>query len=147
MVRYVTPIILILVGMIYLIFSLNLPKARIGDANGPLYFPIIVGSILCIMSVVYLFQEFRKRHERFDFFKPFLNQRTLKLLVGSIVTIVVYALIFERVGFLISTILFLGIIMFLVNGHKKWLLNIVVSIIFSTVLWYTFSVLLGVSLP
>ncbi|WP_250543369.1 tripartite tricarboxylate transporter TctB family protein, partial [Staphylococcus pseudoxylosus] len=60
---------------------------------------------------------------------------------------IIYAFIFEPFGFLISTILFLGCIMFLINGYKRWLQNILVTVIFSGIAWYTFSQLLDVSLP
>ncbi|UHA60771.1 hypothetical protein KDJ21_003360 [Metabacillus litoralis] len=34
------PIFLILLSIVFLIGSFNLPKANLGNPNGPLYFPI-----------------------------------------------------------------------------------------------------------
>ncbi|MGJ5708507.1 tripartite tricarboxylate transporter TctB family protein, partial [Staphylococcus equorum] len=73
--------------------------------------------------------------------------KTFIRIVLTIVLTVIYALIFERLGFLISTIIFLGAIMFLINGYKRWLQNILVTVIFSGIAWYTFAQLLNVSLP
>ncbi|WP_390175492.1 tripartite tricarboxylate transporter TctB family protein, partial [Staphylococcus pseudintermedius] len=61
--------------------------------------------------------------------------------------ILIYTIIFERIGFLISTVLFLAAVMFLVNGFQHWLKNLIVAIVFSGVAWYTFAQLLDVSLP
>ncbi|WP_439709897.1 hypothetical protein [Staphylococcus equorum] len=43
--------------------------------------------------------------------------------------------------------MFLGVIMFLINGYKRWLQNILVTVIFSGIAWYTLAQLLNVSLP
>lgn len=76
-----------------------------------------------------------------------LQKKTLIRLGATVVMIIIYALIFERLGFLISTILFLGGVLFLINGVKHWLQNIIVALVFSGITWYTFSQLLDVSLP
>ncbi|WP_052365923.1 tripartite tricarboxylate transporter TctB family protein [Geomicrobium sp. JCM 19055] len=58
-----------------------------------------------------------------------------------------YTLIFERVGFFLSTVIFLAAIMFFLNGKKKWLLNIIVTLVVAGSSWYVFSYLLEISLP
>lgn len=54
--RFVFPVLLILFGLIYLMLTLNIPKSNIGDPNSPMYFPMLVGLLLLIMSIVYFFQ-------------------------------------------------------------------------------------------
>ena len=142
--RLVFPILLILFGLIYLVLTLNIPTSNIGNPNSLMYFPILVGLLLLIMSIVYFFQEFKKRHETFS---QLLERKTFIRIVLTITLTIIYALIFERLGFLISTIIFLGAIMFLINGYKRWLQNILVTVIFSGIAWYTFAQLLNVSLP
>ena len=141
--RLVFPVLLILFGLIYLVLTLNIPKSNIGNPNSPMYFPILVGLLLLIMSIVYFFQEFKKRHETFTAFSQLLERKTFIRIVLTITL----TIIFERLGFLISTIIFLGAIMFLINGYKRWLQNILVTVIFSGIAWYTFAQLLNVSLP
>ena len=80
-------------------------------------------------------------------FAQLLERATLLRIIFTIVFALVYALLFEPLGFLISTILFLGAVLFLINGFKHWFQNILVTIIFSAIAWYTFSQLLDVSLP
>lgn len=145
--RLVFPILLILFGVIYLVLTINIPKSNIGDPNSPMYFPMLAGLLLLIMSVIYFFQEFKKRHETFTAFSQLFERRTFMRIVITIVLTIIYALTFESLGFLISTIIFLGAIMFLINGYKRWLQNILVTVIFSGIAWYTFAQLLNVSLP
>ena len=147
MARLIFPIILLLFGLVYLIFTLNLPKSNIGDPNSPMYFPLLIASLLIVMSAIYFIQELRKRSENFTAFAQLLERATLLRIIFTIVFALVYALLFEPLGFLISTILFLGAVLFLINGFKRWLQNILVTIIFSAITWYTFSQLLDVSLP
>ncbi|MCP3740062.1 tripartite tricarboxylate transporter TctB family protein [Rossellomorea sp. BNER] len=141
------PVFLILLSCSFLIGSINLPKANLGDPNGPMYFPVGLSIFMIIFSVVYLFQELKRLHEKNEGIKEMLEGRTPKLIGLTVLYGAVYAMIFERFGFLFSTILFLGALLFTLNGRKKWLVNILVTVISSFILWYAFSVLLGVSLP
>jgi len=58
-----------------------------------------------------------------------------------------YALVFEPLGYIISTILYLGAVLFLVNGRAKPVRSIVVAVLFSVGVYVLFSVLLGIQLP
>ncbi len=141
------PIFLILLSCSFLIASINLPKANLGNPNGPLYFPIGLSILMLIFSIVYLFQEWRKLNEHNESIKLLLEGRTPKLIGLTVLYGVIYAFIFEPIGFLFSTVLFLGALLFTVNGRKKVVVNLAVAFGFSFLSWYAFSVLLGVSLP
>ncbi|KZE38673.1 tripartite tricarboxylate transporter TctB family protein [Bhargavaea cecembensis] len=141
------PIFLMVVGLGFLISAINLPKANLGNPNGPLYFPVGISILLIVLSVIYLIQELRKARESNDHIRELFSGRTPVLIISTIVLGVVYALIFETLGFLVSTILFLGALLFVVNGPRKWVSNIIVTLAFSFMTWYAFGELLGVSLP
>lgn len=147
MVRLIAPIVMLSIGIIYFILSLNVQISHIGHPHSPKFFPVLIATTLIIMSLIYFFQELRQNDQTFESLKVLFSGIVLKRILATCLMILVYALIFERIGFLISTILFLGSIMFLINGIKHWLKNVLVAIIFSGVAWYTFSVLLNVSLP
>ncbi|MBW3112091.1 MULTISPECIES: tripartite tricarboxylate transporter TctB family protein [Bacillaceae] len=140
------PIFLILLSFFFLIASINLPKANLGNPNGPLYFPVGLSVFMLIFSAVYLFQEWKSLHVHNEDIKLLLKGRTPKLIALTVLYGAVYAFIFERIGFLFSTILFLGALLFTVNG-KKYVVNVIVAVSFSFLSWYAFSILLGVSLP
>jgi putative tricarboxylic transport membrane protein len=141
------PVFLILVSLTFLVGSFNLPKANLGNANGPLYFPIGLSFLLLFFSVLYFFQELRTINKENQKVKQMLSGRTSKLIGITVLLGAGYALIFEQIGFLFSTLLFLGALLFVVNGKQKWKVNVIVTVCFSFISWYAFSVLLGVSLP
>jgi putative tricarboxylic transport membrane protein len=141
------PVFLIVLSIAFLIGSLNLPKANLGNPNGPLYFPVGISVLLLIFSGIYLFQELKVINEGNDKITELFTGRTPKLIIVTILLGIGYALIFESVGFLIATILFLGALLFLINGIRKWKVNVIVALAFSFISWYAFSQMLGVSLP
>lgn len=141
------PVFLILISCSFLIASINLPKANLGNPYGPLYFPIGVSLLLLLFSVLYLFQEMKTINEENGYIRKLLTGRTPKLIGITVLLGVGYALIFESLGFLPSSILFLGALLFAVNGKQGWKINVIVAIAFSFLSWYGFSELLGVSLP
>lgn len=147
MYRLVTPILFLLVGIAFLIGTLTLSKSRLGDPNAPLYFPAIISIVLLLFSMVYFVQEWKQRKTEFKELKLLLSGRTPKLLVSSFLLMLVYALLFELIGFLFTTMIFLTGLLFVVNGRLQWKTNIIVAVLFSFAIWYSFSVLLKVSLP
>lgn len=147
MVRYITPLLSVIVGIALLIGALNLPKSTLGNPNGPLYFPALIAIILILSGIVYLVQEFKARGVKFTDFTQIRLGKSPMYLGVSLVLMIIYTILFERIGFLFSTIIFLLGLLFMLNGHKKWIMNILVAVIFSVVTWYAFGTLLQVSLP
>ncbi|WP_138419571.1 tripartite tricarboxylate transporter TctB family protein [Aquibacillus sediminis] len=147
MIRLAMPLVSLALSVGFLFFTLNMTKSRVGDPNGPLYFPAVVGIFLLIMSIIYFIQEWKKRSEAMEELRGLVQGRTPLLIVSSLVLIFIYAFLFERIGFLFSTIIFLGGLLFVVNGREKWLQNLLISVIFSIITWYSFAELLNVSLP
>lgn len=141
------PAAMILISSIFLISSFAIPKATLGNPNGPLYFPIGLSIFMLVLSIVYLFNEIKTLHQHNEKIQSLFEGRTMKLIGVTIALGVVYSFIFEVLGFLVSTMIFLGCLIFYVNGIKKWLVNIIVTVAFSFITWYSFSKLLGVSLP
>lgn len=141
------PVFLIVLSIAFLIGSINLPKANLGNPNGPLYFPLGISALLLIFSVIYFFQELKVKNEKNEKIAELFTGRTPKLIIFTILLGIGYTLIFESIGFLISTILFLGALLFLLNGLKRWKTNVIVAFAFSFISWYAFSQMLGVSLP
>ncbi len=147
MAKFIPPLVCLMVGIVYLILSLHLPISRIGDPQSPKYFPVLISILLISSSIIYFFQMYRDKAVSFEAFKQLWTPLVIKRIGLTCLFILIYTLIFERAGFLISTILFLAAVMFLINGLKHWLKNLAVAIVFSGVAWYTFSHLLDVSLP
>jgi putative tricarboxylic transport membrane protein len=146
-IKFGVPIFFIIISCVFLIASINLPKANLGNPNGPLYFPIGLSILLLVFSILYMVQELKKMDEKNERIKMMLSGRTPKLIGLTVLLGIGYGLIFELIGFLFATVLFLGALLFTVNGVMKWKVNVIVAISFSFLSWYAFSELLGVSLP
>ncbi|WP_028783945.1 tripartite tricarboxylate transporter TctB family protein [Thalassobacillus devorans] len=145
--KLLMPAGLTIFSIVFLFASLNLPKANLGNPYGPIYFPLGLSIFMLIFSVIFFIQELKKLHETNTDIKLMLSGRTPKLILFTIAAGLVYAFLFEPLGFLYSTMIFLGALLFFINGPKKWLVNIIVTVSFSFISWYAFSQLLGVSLP
>lgn len=147
--KYMMPIFFIVVSVIYLTLALNLPKAQLGDPYGPLYFPIIIGIGMLLSSIVYFFNELRssaKENENEDFLL-LKKRRTLRLIISTLVLCLFYTIAFEMIGYILSTLLFLGSLLFIVNGKEKWISNLSVSILFTLISWALLTQVLGIYLP
>ncbi|KIH70570.1 tripartite tricarboxylate transporter TctB family protein [Salinicoccus roseus] len=147
-IRYIVPSILIVIAIIYLVLTFNLPESKVGNPTAAMNYPLLIGFSLLGLSIIYLINEVvRAKKEKFTAYNIFADKELTLHVVIILVLSLGYTLIFETVGFLISTLIFLTALLFLVNGKKKWILNIVVAVLFSFLSWYAFSELLGVSLP
>ncbi|MFC3040754.1 tripartite tricarboxylate transporter TctB family protein [Virgibacillus xinjiangensis] len=147
MARFIVPSFFIILGVVYLILTFGMTRSRVGDPNGPLYFPLLIGAVLLVFSIIYFIQEWKKRNEDFSPFKVLFKGRSPFLIITTLIMIFIYTFLFERIGFLFSTVIFLGGLLFIVNGTKPWLKNIIIAVLFSVISWYSFSELLNVSLP
>lgn len=145
--RLIVPSVCILISIFYFIYTINLPKAKLGDPNAPMYFPLIISIFLFIMSVIYFIKELLKNYPKKEEVKLLFKGRAPVLIISTLIISLIYAFIFERIGYLASTILYMLAILFIVNGRNKWLVNLSVAVLFSVGSWYVFYHLLDVSLP
>jgi putative tricarboxylic transport membrane protein len=60
---------------------------------------------------------------------------------------VAYALLFEHLGYVISTFLFMSAMLTITSGRSGWKMSIVVALVFSVAIFFIFNTLLAVSLP
>jgi len=130
-------------GVSYLIQSLNIPKAFIGNPWAPIYFPLSLGVLMTLCSALLLFKTLRQRKKDYNF----SAQVPWFLILGTIVIGSLYAILFNRIGFIPSTIIFIGAMLFLVNGTKGWLLNIVLAVCLTLCVWYCFEKVLYITMP
>ncbi|WP_185970868.1 tripartite tricarboxylate transporter TctB family protein [Alkalicoccobacillus porphyridii] len=146
-VRLSMPVFFIVVSLGYAFLIMRLPTANLGDPYGPFYFPLFICIGLFIFSVVDFIQLKRSEPEENEELQLLLDPKLLKIIGVILALCVMYTAIFEIVGFLIATVLFLGALLFYLNGRTKWVLNLVVTAIFSFSAWYIFTQLLDISLP
>lgn len=145
--RFIVPSIILVISVIYLILTFNLPESNVGNPTAAMNYPLLIGFTLLGLSVLYIFSEIKDKKKVFTAYKIFSDKELTLQVIIVLVLCLGYTLLFERIGFLISTVLFLGALLFLINGRRKWIMNITVAVLFSFISWYTFAELLSVSLP
>lgn len=138
----------ILMGLAYGIQAFNLPRAPIGNPMGPIYFPLGLAGLMIFLGALLFVTEARKGLNSDDKSKrPKFHFESMKLILAVIVCCLLYTVLFERLGFVLSTIIFLMSMLMVVNGSKQWLLNAVVTVGFSLGAWYLFVRVFQISLP
>ena len=139
------------IGALYTISTLLLPSARIGIPSAPKVFPLFLGILMILLGILLVIAEFRK----FPKTEKELQQATKSLEFGAsekniILTIlngVLYALLFDRLGYVLSTLIFLELELIIFRGKKHWMNSLIISAIFAVIAFLLFYTGLGVYLP
>ena len=145
--RVIFVCILILAG-IYFFATEKLPSLEIGDPLGPKAFPRLLGIGLIVTAVI-LFLEMvrgRKTEPASDVPSRGPADRTSYLIVGGVtVWTFLYFLVFERLGYILATSIYLIALMAFLN-RGKWTANVLTAIGFAFGSYIMFVKVLGVNL-
>ena len=137
---------LILAG-VYFYATEKLPSLEIGDPLGPKAFPRLLAIGLIITLIVLAIEMVRGRKVvASDVPKAEPVDRATIMIVGGVaVWTFLYFLVFEPLGHVISTTLYLlGLTCYFNKG--KWTANILTSVLFSLIAYLMFTKVLGVNL-
>lgn len=134
-----------LFGAAYVAQAYALPKASIGAPMAPIYFPLGLGVLTIAIGIILMITAFNDKSVPKK--KKTKDPHYVRLMVVTAALGVGYGVILEEVGFLISTLAFLGGLLFLVNGAKAWKLNSIVTVVFTVGIWYVFEQVLSITLP
>jgi putative tricarboxylic transport membrane protein len=141
----------ILVGIailaaVYLNATEHLPSLEIGDPLGPKAFPRLLAGALILTGIFLLVEIVRARKTA-----PVVTRSgppetgTYLLIAGVVVWTFVYFQIFERLGYIIATSIYLLAMMAYFN-RGKWVANVITTIVFCIASYWMFKTL-GVTLP
>lgn len=152
----ITGIVITAFGVIYTVLSYNLPRAVIGKPMDPVIFPLILGIGMTLCGILLLLEKGKQKEgapkvkeakEAKKFTLKGMTQDT-KLIIFTCATGILYGLLFEPLGYVLSTIIFMGSLLFAVNdGIKKWKTNVLVAVGFSLCIYVLFYHFLGIPLP
>ena len=146
----------ILVAVIYLWATTNIPTLEIGDPLGPKAFPRLLGIALLIAAGMFgleLWKNRRKMEAPADrVFDPsagatsaIFDKHVMLVLAAVTVWTGIYYAIFNPLGFVVATSIYLLPMMAYFN-RGKWIMNILSAVGFSLLIYYLF-VKLDVNLP
>ena len=109
---------------------------------GPAFFPRLICIILFLIALILLIFSIKNK----NYSKIKNKNPNLKYSVITIIFFIVYVFLIEKLGYLTSTIIFMISIIFLLK-RKSLLINIIFSVVFSSVIYLLFSKGFNVSLP
>jgi putative tricarboxylic transport membrane protein len=122
-------------------------KLSVGTIHnpGPGFFPLMAGAVLGVYSLILFLQSFRKIER--DTRNPFwANVQGGFKMFWVLLTLLVYVIGMDYLGFFCSTILFLGFLL-RIMGRQKWLLTIILSLLGALISYGIFQRWLDVQLP
>ncbi|HUX11450.1 MAG TPA: tripartite tricarboxylate transporter TctB family protein [Spirochaetia bacterium] len=126
-----------------------LPRATIGNPMGPILYPMLLGCGLSIMGIILVVQESLRLRKNGG--EGVIKSVKLSIYGRNIAIVsalcVGYALLFERAGYVISTFLFLVVVLLLFNGFKRWKISLILAGAFSVGVYLLFSTVLSIQLP
>lgn len=136
----------LIIAAAYFYGTAQIPSLQIGDPLGPKAFPYLVGIGLLVSAAWLLLETMRAKKASQPAVEEASSDRSHLILIGAIVAwIALYFGVFERLGFLLSTPIFLfGLMAYLNRG--KWIANGLTSVLFTISIYALFSKVLGVSL-
>lgn len=147
--RVIFVCILVLTG-VYFWATSQIPTLEIGDPLGPKAFPRLLGAGMIIAAVMLLAEMIKARKaERASGEQKAAAPHDIasyKIVGGVAVVTGIYFMVFEPLGYAVSTALFL-LIMTSYFNKGKWWTNGLTAVLYGFGSYYAFTSLLGVNLP
>lgn len=142
-------LVVAIVGGIYLVLTLQIKDAAVGNPMEPKFFPFMISALFIVLGIYFLLKtglaHIRTSVENLK--KVIGEEPEIYKMIGlTAINCILYGLLFKRLGYVLSTVIFLEVMLFLTRG-KKWIPNTIISAIFSVAVYFVFSKLLGVTLP
>lgn len=135
------------IGVLYTMTALSIKNAAIGDPLASKIMPLGLGILMTVFGIALTVMEIRKGGMDKKTHTLIKDKETLKVTAMLSGACILYALLFEKAGYVISTVLFLELVMLVFGGPKDWKLNTIVAVCFSVSVYVVFSKLLGITLP
>lgn len=136
-------LLLFVIAAIYLYLSFQLPNYPYAPVDADVI-PKGLGILMLVLSAALFFSRAKETEEEKK--KRAIPGRELLVILAVFAMIFVYILLFELIGFVIMTALFIYLCSWFL-GYRKWKVNIMVSLLFPLVLYFIFVNALGISLP
>jgi putative tricarboxylic transport membrane protein len=148
----------IVIAAVYLYMDMRLPEVRLSDPLGPKAFPALIGVGLIASALLLLLEH--RHHTRANgspVARPVADEPGTNaagdapkhnplILIGMVAWTALYYACFERVGYLIATIVFLfGLLSYF--NRKRHKTNVAIALGFTLVFDLLFSLVLGVPMP
>jgi putative tricarboxylic transport membrane protein len=139
----------LIIAVIYLYASTQIPMLAIGDPLGPKAFPQLLGIALLISAAMLARELWRARskkaEEREEAEEPPFDLSVIPVLLAVVLWTGIYYLSFEWFGYILGTILYL-LPMTMWFNRRHWIANVLSTVFFVSFTYFLF-VKLEVRLP
>lgn len=134
---------------VYFYATAQIPSLEIGDPLGPKAFPRLLGIGLLITAGMLFIEMMKARRMTAEMESDKEAEAAefghVKVIVGVVIWTALYYAVFEHLGFIIATAVFLlGLTSYFHRGH--WLTNVLTSVLFAVGAYALFVKALGVTL-
>lgn len=136
-------LLIFIVAAVYLYLSFQLPNYEYAPIDADVI-PKGLGILLLVLSVFLFFS--RVVETDAEKAKRNIPKKELGVIAAVFAMIFVYILLFEGIGFIITTTLFIFFCSWFL-GYRAWKTNILVSLLFPIVMYAIFVFALGIVLP
>uniref|UniRef100_A0A7C3RUC6 Tripartite tricarboxylate transporter TctB family protein n=1 Tax=Dictyoglomus thermophilum TaxID=14 RepID=A0A7C3RUC6_DICTH len=131
---------IIILGIFILINSFSLPKSPLGLGAGD--FPMIISYGLIICGLLLVYQGIKKTEETVKLY----SFKDLKKIFLLTLLCFLYVYLVSYIGFLYLTPFLMMATLYLF-GYKKWIFGVIISIVFTILVYYVFFSIFKVPLP
>jgi putative tricarboxylic transport membrane protein len=139
----------LVLAAVYLYATEQLPSLEIGDPLGPKAFPRLLGAGLILAAILMLVEMVRARKAAATPSAPSAPGAPAEgaplVVAGAAIWTLAFFLVFELLGYVIATMLYLLPLMMYFNKGKR-VTNVVTAVLFSLLSYLLFTKLLGVNL-
>ncbi|ANU20413.1 hypothetical protein BBI15_09405 [Planococcus plakortidis] len=136
-------LLIFIVAAVYLYLSFQLPNYEYAPIDADVI-PKGLGILLLVLSVFLFFS--RVVETDAEKAKRNIPKKELGVIAAVFAMIFLYILLFETIGFIITTSLFIFFCSWFL-GYRAWKTNIMVSLLFPIVMYAIFVYALGIVLP
>lgn len=137
----IAAIIFLIIGLTFIIESRSIATTAYGSVVGPNVFPFILGCILSLLSCRLFYETFSYKQGETG-----TVQYNYKQFLIVLVSAILYALLLEKIGFVISSFLFL-VICFQTLERGSWIKTVSISLGYSFIIYFVFVDVLKGTLP
>lgn len=145
-----TGIISVLFGLSYGSYAYLLPRPIFGNEWEPIIMPLSISVFMIVIGLLLIVN---------GRFSPSITAimktidehsknkiNTYRVLSTCLISLL-YSFMFEPVGFVISTIFFMLMMLMVTCGIKRWKQSLVIGVVFSVGIYFIFNELLSINLP
>ena len=145
----ISSFLLTVLGIVYAVATFMLPEAALGRPHEPKIFPAMLAIFLIVCGTILLVKEFKAQQLEKKQYGG-INKISAKYVLQMLLTVVngiAYTLMFDQIGYVFSTIIFLILQFLIFGGVKNLKYGIIVSVVFALAIYFIFNNLLGIILP